>query len=76
METLKSRRAWTDSFQTLRDHRGLPRQLYSAKLSVNANGEDKVFYDKVKIKLPTRKPRPTECTRMNYYIRFYPKNAS
>ena len=47
-ETMKARRAWTDVIQTLREHKCQPRLLYLAKLSINIDGESKVFHDKTK----------------------------
>jgi hypothetical protein len=47
-ETLKAIRAWTDVIQILREHRYQPRILYSAKLSVNIDGETKIFQEKNK----------------------------
>jgi hypothetical protein len=40
IETLKSRRSWTDVIQTLREHKCHLRLLYSAKLSVIIDGAD------------------------------------
>jgi hypothetical protein len=36
--------------QTLREHKCQPRLLYPAKLSVNIDGETKIFHDKTKFK--------------------------
>jgi hypothetical protein len=36
--------------QTIRDHRCQPRLLYLAKLSINPDGETKIFHDKTKFK--------------------------
>ena len=47
-ETRKARRAWTDVIQTLREHKCQPRILYPAKLSINLDGETKVFHDRTK----------------------------
>jgi hypothetical protein len=47
-ETLKARRSWTDVIQTLREHKCQPRLLYPAKLSINIDGETKLFHDKNK----------------------------
>jgi hypothetical protein len=47
-ETMKTRRAWTDIIQTLREHKFQPRLLYPAKLSITIDGETKVFHDKTK----------------------------
>jgi hypothetical protein len=55
-ETMKARRAWTDIIQTLRQHKGQPRLLYPAKLSVTLDGETKVFHNKTKF---------THCLSMN-----------
>jgi hypothetical protein len=47
-ETMKARRSWTDVIQTLREHKCQPRLLYPAKLSINIDGETKVFHNKTK----------------------------
>jgi hypothetical protein len=47
-ETMKARRSWADVIQTLREHKCQYRLLYSAKLSINIDGETKVFQDKYK----------------------------
>jgi len=47
-ETMKARRSWTDVIQALREHECQPRLLYSAKLSINIDGETKIFHDKTK----------------------------
>jgi hypothetical protein len=45
---MKTRRAWTDVIQTLREHKCHPRLLYLAKFSITIDGETKVFHDKTK----------------------------
>jgi hypothetical protein len=45
---MKAKRSWTDVIQTLREHKCQPRLLYPTKLSITINGENKVFYDKIK----------------------------
>jgi hypothetical protein len=45
---MKARRSWTDVIQTLREHKGQPKLLYPAKLSITIDGETKVFHDKTK----------------------------
>jgi hypothetical protein len=45
---MKARRSWTDVIQTLREHKGQPRLLYLAKLSITIDGETKVFQNKTK----------------------------
>jgi hypothetical protein len=52
---MKVRRAWSEVMQTLREHKCQPRLLYPAKLSINIDGETKIFQDKTKFKqyLPT-----------------------
>jgi hypothetical protein len=45
-ETLKARRAWTEVMQTLREQRCQLRLVYPAKLSINIDGETKIFQDK------------------------------
>jgi len=47
-ETMKARRSWTGGIQTLRKHKCQPRLLYPAKLSINIEGETKIFQDKTK----------------------------
>jgi predicted phage tail protein len=47
-ETMKARRAWSDIIQTLREHKCKTRLLYPAKVSINLEGETKVFHDKTK----------------------------
>ena len=49
-ETMKARRAWSEVMQTLREHKCQPRLLYPAKLSINIDGETKIFQDKTKFK--------------------------
>jgi hypothetical protein len=50
METLKSRRAWTDVLQTLREHKCQPKLQYLAKILITTGGGKKIFHDKVKFK--------------------------
>jgi hypothetical protein len=45
---MKARRSWADVIQTLREHNYQPRILYSAKLSITIDGENKIFHDKTK----------------------------
>jgi hypothetical protein len=45
-EAMKSRRAWSEVMQTLREHKCQPRLLYPAKLSINIDGETKIFRTK------------------------------
>jgi hypothetical protein len=45
---MKARRSWTDSKQTLREHKCQPRLLYPDKLSITIDGGTKVFHDKTK----------------------------
>jgi hypothetical protein len=45
LETLKARRSWKDVIQTLRKYKCQPRLLYPAKLSINMDGETRVFHD-------------------------------
>ena len=47
-EAMKARRPWTDIIQTSREHKCQPRLLYSAKLSITIDGENKIFQDKNK----------------------------
>ena len=48
LETMKARRSWADVIQTLREDKCQPRLLYPAKLSINIDGETKIFHDKTK----------------------------
>jgi hypothetical protein len=50
MESLKTRRAWSEVFWTLNENNFKPRILYSTKLSFKLNGAIKVFHDKQKLK--------------------------
>jgi hypothetical protein len=45
---MKARRSWTDVIQTLREHKFMPKLLYSGKLSITIDGETKVFHDETK----------------------------
>jgi hypothetical protein len=45
---MKSRRAWTDVIQTLREHKYQPRLHYPGKLSITLDGETKVFHARYK----------------------------
>jgi hypothetical protein len=45
---MKARRSWADVIQTLREHKCQPRLLYPAKLSINIDGEIKVFHHKTR----------------------------
>ena len=48
-ETMKARRCWTDTIQTLREHNCQPKLLYPAKPSITTDGETKIFQDKAKL---------------------------
>jgi hypothetical protein len=50
METLKTRRAWSEVFWALNENNFNPRILYPAKLSFKIDGAIKVFHDKQKLK--------------------------
>ena len=50
METLKSRKSWTNVLQTLRDHASQPRLLYPTMFSITIDGENKIFHDKTRFK--------------------------
>jgi hypothetical protein len=50
IETLKSRRAWSEVFQALNESNFNPRILYPAKLSFKIDRTIKVFHDKQKLK--------------------------
>jgi len=47
-ETMKSQMIWANTLQTLREHKCQLRLLYIAKLSINIDGETKIFHDKTK----------------------------
>jgi hypothetical protein len=51
METLKTRRAWSEVFWALNENNFNPRILYSTKLSCKRDGAIKGFHDKQKLKL-------------------------
>jgi hypothetical protein len=59
---MKARRSWTDGIQTLREHKCQPMILYPAKLSINIDGETKLFHDKTKFTqyLSTNPPLPSK----------------
>ena len=46
MQTIKSRRAWSEIFQALKENNLQPRMMYPAKLSLKINGETRYFHDK------------------------------
>jgi len=48
-ETMKVRRSWADVIQTLREHKCQPKILYPAELSINIDGETKIFHEKKQI---------------------------
>jgi hypothetical protein len=50
METLKTRRAWSEVFWALNENNFTTMILYPAKLSFKINGAIKVFRDKQKLK--------------------------
>jgi hypothetical protein len=50
MGTLKTRRGWSEVFQTLSENNFSPRILYPAKLSFKIDGAIKIFHDKQKLK--------------------------
>jgi hypothetical protein len=50
MESVKTRRAWTEVFRALNENNFNPRILYPAKLSFKIDGVIKVFHDKQKLK--------------------------
>jgi hypothetical protein len=58
METLKSRRAWSELFQALNDNNFSPRLLYPEKLLFKIDRGIKVFHDTQKLKqYMTTKPQ-------------------
>jgi hypothetical protein len=50
METLKTRRAWSEIFWALNENNFSPRILYPAKLSFKVDGAIKIFHNKQKLK--------------------------
>jgi hypothetical protein len=50
METLKTRRTWSEIFRALNENNFNPRILYPAKLSFKIDGAIKVFHDNQKLK--------------------------
>jgi hypothetical protein len=58
IETLKTRRAWSEVFQALKENNFNPRILYPAKLSFKLERTIKVFHDNQKLKqyMTTRPP--------------------
>jgi hypothetical protein len=57
---MKARRSWAGVIQILRGHKGQPRLLYPAKLSITIDGETKVFHDKTKIIKSFHKSSPSK----------------
>jgi hypothetical protein len=49
-EIMKARRTWSEVMQTLREHKFQPRLIYPTKLSINIDGETRIFQDKTKFK--------------------------
>jgi hypothetical protein len=49
-ESLKSRRAWTDILQPLKNHRHQPKLLFPEKLAITIDGENRAFQNKSKFK--------------------------
>ena len=49
-QIMKGRRAWSEVIQSLREHKCHPRLQQPAKLSINIDGETKIFQDKTKFK--------------------------
>jgi hypothetical protein len=47
---MKSRRAWSEVMQTLGEHKCQPRTLFPEKVSINIDGDNKLFQDKMKFK--------------------------
>jgi hypothetical protein len=56
---MKARRSWEDLIQTLREHRCQPRLLYTAKLTITIDGENR--YSKIKLKLHNTFPQIQPC---------------
>ena len=49
-QTMKSRRAWSEVFQILKENDFQPRLMYPAKLSFKMDGEIRYFHDKEQLK--------------------------
>ena len=47
---MKPRRAWSEVMQMIQEHKWQHSILYPTKLSVNIDGETKIFQDKTKFK--------------------------
>jgi hypothetical protein len=47
---MKARKVWSEVTKTLSEHKCQPRILYPTKLSINIDGENKIFQDKTKFK--------------------------
>jgi hypothetical protein len=60
---MKARRSWADVIQTLREHKGQPRLLCPAKLSITVDGKNKIFHDKTKFTQSFHKSSPTKDNR-------------
>jgi hypothetical protein len=45
---MNARRFWADVIQTLTSHKGQPRLVYPAQLSITIDEETKIFHDKMK----------------------------
>lgn len=71
METLKSRKAWRDVVQTVRNQRFQPRLLYQSELSITKDGENKISHDKVKF-VPhlSKNPDIQKVIKENSHLRF------
>jgi hypothetical protein len=66
METLKTRRAWSEVCQALNENNFSPRILYSAKLLFKIDGTIKIIHDKQKLKqYMTTKPHTTKDSSRN-----------
>jgi hypothetical protein len=50
IETIKTKKVWAEVIQMQREHKCQPRLLYPIKLSINIDGETKLFQDKTKFK--------------------------
>jgi hypothetical protein len=59
---MKATRFCADLLKTLREHKCQPRLLYSAKLSITIDGENKIFHDKTKC------PSAEEWLQKMWYI--------
>ena len=48
LEAMKARRSWAEVIQNQREHKCQPRLLYTAKILITIDEENKIFHDKTK----------------------------